>query len=171
MCFLYAGRGMLGTIAKHSILPALVLVHCVSCSTRAETQQPKSVDRGSAVDPAHGPVIITDSTQHRHDDELLVAVGNIWVESYVGKNRQKRRGPTAGLWLFFRSSKALNKHFRVHAAQTFEWGGYRFRIHSVSEKTVTLYIQRTAAASDTQRHHQREPRDLPVGRRTSEYAT
>ncbi len=66
-------------------------------------------------------------------DKLRIGIGNIWDDTYTNQDEEIVRGTTAGLWLFFKDTPALDYHVRVYEGQSFETEGYQIRVVEINK--------------------------------------
>jgi hypothetical protein len=84
-------------------------------------------------------ITITENTQATRGD-LKIGAGNIWEEEYVDATGAKKKGPTAGLWIYVRNDDSKNQTVRVHPGQILHVASFTLEVKSVTEDSVALGI-------------------------------
>ncbi len=87
--------------------------------------------------------IATNTQAHRED--LRIAVGNIWQESYTPDGSAPRTGLTAMLDMGVPQDASRRQRVRVHAGQTLRAFGYLIQITSIERSRVRLTVDRDVA--------------------------
>jgi hypothetical protein len=126
------------------MLKALALVLLSFGLTRA-AQASSSLETGSASavpldDRAEESIVIESNTQATLDD-VKIGAGNFWDDEWE-EGGQKKKGMTAGLWVFVRDDAAKNQTLRVHAGSTFTASKLAITVKAVEGKLVRLSVRR-----------------------------
>ena len=90
------------------------------------------------------PTRIEANTQATFDD-LRIGIGNIWEEEYTPEGGERRRGATAGMWLYFRDDPSQDRHVRIHPGQRVTAGGRTIEVVTVDAGSATLRVSDAGA--------------------------
>ena len=126
------------------------LVLLAALGAVASCRQGSEAPRGtvSGVEPASASgsgasaervLSIASNTQVTIGD-LRIAAGNVWDSEYAPDGGAPRRGPTAGLWLYFRQRPSEDRHVRAHPGQALEIAGHRIRVVEVQRGGVRVAL-------------------------------
>lgn len=110
-------------------------------NARAPTADPSGAASAqpSAPSGAAQTVTIASNTQATIGD-VRIGAGNFWDDDFTDDKGNKRKGPTAGLWIYFREDKASDTKRRVHTGESFVAGRTRFEIVTVEPTQVTVRV-------------------------------
>lgn len=80
---------------------------------------------------------IVENTQGEVE-KLRIGVGNIWEEEYTSDEGESKKEMTAGLWVFYRNQKSLDKQITVYIGKSFDVGEYRIKVINIKEGSGSL---------------------------------
>lgn len=99
-----------------------------------------SPSAASAAAPSRAQTVTIASNTQATIGDVRIGAGNFWDDEFTDDKGNKRKGPTAGLWIYFREDKASDTKRRVHTGESFVAGRTRFEIVTVEPTQVTIRV-------------------------------
>ncbi len=91
--------------------------------------------------PAEDVYVLVTNTQG-HWDDVSIGAGNFRDDDeYVDASGQRRRGPTATLWIAVRDGPPVERGTRVYPGMTFEAGSNRFEVLAIEDDVIQLRVR------------------------------